>query len=78
MKLRRGFGSRKAAAVAAMLMTGLVVAHAQDEYDFGDGPVPAHRHPHGEGWVANTATVDETVYVDATAVVYDNAEVGLR
>ena len=52
MKLRLGFGLRSAAAVAAMLLTGLVVAHAQDEYDFGDGPVPAHRHPNGRGWVA--------------------------
>ena len=28
-------------------------------FDFGKGPVPAHQHPNGGGWVADTATVFE-------------------
>jgi hypothetical protein len=24
-------------------------------FDFGNGPVPAHRHPNGGGWVADTS-----------------------
>ena len=36
-------------------------------YDFGSGPVPAHRHlnPDGKlgGWVADTATVAPTAWV---------------
>ena len=29
-------------------------------FDFkdGNGPVPAHEHPNGGGWVADTAKVD--------------------
>jgi tetrahydrodipicolinate N-succinyltransferase len=42
-------------------------------FDFGNGPVPAHRHPNGRGWVADTATVAETAYVGANAKVYGNA-----
>lgn len=32
-------------------------------YNFGDGhgPVPAHRHPNGDGWVAGTETVTKTI-----------------
>ena len=46
-------------------------------YDFGDpcGPVPAHKHPYGGGWVADSATVHPDAYVDITAVVKDNAVV---
>ena len=66
-------GSRNAAAVAAMLLAGAVMAHAQDEYNFGAGPVPAHRHPQGGGWIANTATVAERVLVTADARVFDLA-----
>ena len=46
-------------------------------YDFkdGNGPVPAHQHPNGGGWVADTATVAETAYVCGTAKVYGNANV---
>jgi hypothetical protein len=44
-------------------------------FDFGDGngPVPAHKHPNGGGWVADTATVDDTAYVGPDAKVYGNA-----
>jgi tetrahydrodipicolinate N-succinyltransferase len=46
-------------------------------FDFGDGngPVPAHKHPNGGGWVADTATVAETAYVGPDAQVYGNAQV---
>ena len=46
-------------------------------HDFGDGrgPVAAHRHPNGGGWVADTAPVDATAYVGPNAQVSDNARV---
>ena len=44
-------------------------------YDFGNGPVPAHQHPNGGGWVANTSRVDDSVYVGPNAQVYDHAEI---
>ncbi|MFA6234147.1 MAG: hypothetical protein WC824_08175, partial [Bacteroidota bacterium] len=42
-------------------------------FNFGHGPVPAHRHPNGLGWVAETANVDESVFI--SAFVYDTATV---
>lgn len=46
-------------------------------FDFqdGDGPVPAHQHPNGGGWVANTAKVTDTAYVGSDAVVSGSAQV---
>ena len=44
-------------------------------FDFGNGPVPAHKHPNGGGWVADTATVAKTAYVGPDAKVFDNARV---
>ena len=44
-------------------------------FDFGAGPVPAHQHPNGGGWVADTATVADTAHVGHDARIYDNAEV---
>jgi carbonic anhydrase/acetyltransferase-like protein (isoleucine patch superfamily) len=46
-------------------------------YDFQDenGPVPAHQHPYGGGWVADTAHVDITVYIGPEAVVYGRATI---
>jgi len=44
-------------------------------HDFGHGPVAAHRHPLGWGWVADTAQVDNTAYVCLDAMVYDRATV---
>ena len=43
-------------------------------YDFGDGngPVAAHQHSNGGGWVADTAKVDETSYVGLNAMVFGN------
>ena len=46
-------------------------------YDFqdGNGPVAAHQHPNGGGWVADTASVEPTAYVGLNAKVYGNASV---
>ena len=46
-------------------------------YDFqdGNGPVPAHQHSNGGGWVADTAKVHETAYIGPDAKVFGNAEV---
>ena len=48
-----------------------------ETYDFnnGNGPVPAHRHSNGEGWVADTAKVDASAYVGPFALVFGNAQV---
>ena len=37
--------------------------------------VPAHQHPNGGGWVADTATVHESAYVGPNAWVCDSAQV---
>lgn len=47
----------------------------KETFDFGQGPVPAHRHPWGDGWVADTAKVADTVYVGSNACVYEFAKV---
>lgn len=46
-------------------------------YDFEDGrgPVLAHRHPNGLGWVADTAMVDESSYIGPLAKVFEFATV---
>ena len=45
-------------------------------FDFGDGngPVPAHRHADGGGWVADTAFVDASLIFE-DALVFGNAKV---
>lgn len=45
------------------------------DFQDGNGPVRAHRHPNGCGWVADTAFVADTVYVGPEARVYGNAQV---
>ena len=47
-------------------------------FDFGADPVPAHRHPSGGGWVADTATVAASAYVGPGARVYGGAQVSGR
>ena len=47
----------------------------EQTFNFGNGPVPAHQHSLGNGWVANTAQVDADVYVGSDACVYGNAQV---
>jgi hypothetical protein len=42
-------------------------------FDFGFGPVSAHRHTNGGGWVADTAIVEATAFVGPEALVYDKA-----
>ena len=44
-------------------------------FDFGSGPVPAHRHPNGGGWVADTARVDDSAYIGPAAWVFGDARV---
>lgn len=46
-------------------------------HDFldGSGPVPAHHHPNGSGWVADTACVASTAYVGPQARVFGEATV---
>lgn len=45
-------------------------------FDFGKGILePAHQHPNGGGWVAESAFVEDTCFVGAYATVYDNAVV---
>jgi hypothetical protein len=48
-------------------------------FDFGAGPVPAHRHTNPDGteggWVADTATVEPTAWVFGDAQVFGDARV---
>ena len=46
-------------------------------FDFGDGngPIPAHIHANGGGWVADTAQVAESAYVGKLARVFGKARV---
>ena len=46
-------------------------------FDFqdGSGPVPAHQHPNGGGWVADTASVDASTHVYGTARVFGTAQI---
>ena len=44
-------------------------------FDFGFGPVPAHQHPNGRGWVADTAHVDDSAYIGPDAQVSGGAQV---
>ena len=44
-------------------------------FDFGFGPVPAHKHPNGGGWVADTAYVGPDARVFGNAVVGSNARI---
>ena len=47
------------------------------KHDFNDmnGPVPAHKHSNGCGWVADTADVSASAYVGPDALVYGDARV---
>mgnify|MGYP001303285041 CR=1 FL=1 len=45
------------------------------DFEDGYGPVPAHRHPNGLGWVANTAEVAPSAFVGPHARVYHYAKV---
>jgi UDP-3-O-[3-hydroxymyristoyl] glucosamine N-acyltransferase len=43
------------------------------DFNDGNGPVPAHRHENGRGWVADTASVDASAFVGDRARVYGDA-----
>jgi UDP-3-O-[3-hydroxymyristoyl] glucosamine N-acyltransferase len=45
------------------------------EFEDGAGKVPAHQHPKGGGWVAETAHVDPECFIGPHAVVYGNARI---
>ena len=47
----------------------------EQTFNFGQGPVPAHKHKNGGGWVADSARVDDSAYIGPNAVVYDQARV---
>jgi len=43
------------------------------DFNDGNGPVPAHQHKNGGGWVADSATVERTAMVSGDARVYGHA-----
>ena len=45
------------------------------DFDDGFGPVLAHQHENGGGWVANSAVVAETAFVGGSAAVFERASV---
>ena len=47
-------------------------------YDFQDGygAIPAHRHPNGGGWIADSAAIDNTTFVHETACVGPRCRLG--
>ena len=45
------------------------------DFNDGNGPVPAHKHSNGGGWVADTASVADSAYVGPNTLVYGNAQV---
>lgn len=53
------------------------IKETPEQFDFEDGcgPVPAHKHAFGGGWVADTAQVKNSVYVGPCARVYGHASV---
>ncbi len=59
------------------LLAGSEPGSGEDAHDFEDGcgVVPAHRHPHGGGWIAETAAVDVSVFVGPDAAVFGTAKV---
>lgn len=52
----------------------------EQKHDFKDGRgrVPARRHINGKGWIANTAVVEDSVYVGPNSEVFNNACVSGR
>jgi len=49
----------------------------QPKHDFkdGSGRVPAHKHDNGGGWVADTAAVDDCVYIGRRCEIFNRATV---
>ena len=48
---------------------------SETTFDFGWGQVPVHRHENGNGWVADTAMVEDSCYIGIDALVYGDARV---
>ena len=48
---------------------------SETTFDFGWGQVPVHRHENGNGWVADTAMVEDSCYIGIDALVYGNVRV---
>lgn len=51
------------------------IPHTTHDFQDGNGPAPAHQHPNGGGWVADTAHVEETAYIGPKASVFGYAKV---
>src|SRR5665213_1855058 len=45
------------------------------DFENDEGPVPAHQHGNGGGWVANSAVVADTAFVGPNASVFGRARV---
>jgi UDP-3-O-[3-hydroxymyristoyl] glucosamine N-acyltransferase len=58
-----------------MMMKGNKMTGIVHDFEDGNGPVAAHQHSNGGGWVADTATVADTAFVGPNALVYGNAQV---
>lgn len=74
--LREAIAAHDAENVAArdrVLDRQMAGAVAEHDFDDGNGPVPAHQHPNGGGWVAETATVAPGAFVGPAAQVYGTA-----
>ncbi|PCI57240.1 MAG: hypothetical protein COB36_02955 [Alphaproteobacteria bacterium] len=56
-------------------MTTIQETNNSHDFEDGNGSVRAHRHPNGNGWVADTATVDDTAYVGVRARVFGYAKI---
>ena len=52
-----------------------VRAQRRGFFDFGEGPVAAHQHPRGGGWVADTADIDPEAFLQSGCVVFGRARV---
>jgi hypothetical protein len=68
-------GKQKCKAAHARAIRRYNQSMSSTTFNFGAGPVPAHRHPNGGGWVADTATVAATAYVGPRAQVCGRAQV---
>lgn len=69
-KMQVAIAEHDAANVEAMRRVCIAEEH---DFDDGNGPVPAHQHPNGGGWVAETATVAPGAFVGPAAQVYGTA-----
>ncbi len=48
---------------------------SKHNFEDGNGPVPAHRHPRGGGWVAESARVDQSATVTDGAWIFGSAKI---